>query len=185
MRGSSSIMWSSARSEARWKPRFPLPIDIRPLKSARRLRLRFDEAAGVLKLTCPLRTSRRAALAWALDQREWIDAQLARAEPARAVRGRRLHSPRGGARRGSFGRSACRATPALVSGELRCGGPEAAIARRVERFLKRRALRDPVGRRRANMPPLPVRRRARSRSATPARAGGAARRKAGSGCAGA
>ena len=45
------------------------------------MRLRFDEASGVLKLTCPWRTSRRAALSWALDQREWIEAQLARAEP--------------------------------------------------------------------------------------------------------
>ena len=55
-------MWSSARSEAQLEAALPLPIDIRPLKSARRLRLRFDEAAGVLKLTCPLRTSRRAAI---------------------------------------------------------------------------------------------------------------------------
>ena len=57
----------------------PFPIDVRRLRTARRLRLRFDEAAGTLKLTCPWRTSRRAALAWALDQREWIEAQLARA----------------------------------------------------------------------------------------------------------
>ena len=57
----------------------PAPIEIRPLRNARRLRLRFDEATGSLRLTCPWRTSRRAALAWALDQREWIDAQIARA----------------------------------------------------------------------------------------------------------
>ena len=130
-------MWSSARSEAQLEAALPLPIDIRPLKSARRLRLRFDEAAGVLKLTCPLRTSRRAAIAWALDQREWIDAQLVRAEPFEAgtcfplegVETRILWSDR------------FRREPELVAGELRCGGPEAAIARRVERFLKRRALK--------------------------------------------
>jgi predicted metal-dependent hydrolase len=46
------------------------------MRRARRLRLRFDEASGSLKLTCPWRTSRRAALAWALDQRDWIEAQL-------------------------------------------------------------------------------------------------------------
>ena len=51
------------------------------MRNARRLRLRFDEAAGVLKLTCPWRTSRKSALAWALDQRDWIDRQLANVEP--------------------------------------------------------------------------------------------------------
>ena len=74
-------MWSSARSEASLEASFPLPIEIRRLRTARRLRLRFDEVAGTLKLTCPWRTSRRAALAWALDQRDWIEAQVARAEP--------------------------------------------------------------------------------------------------------
>jgi predicted metal-dependent hydrolase len=75
-------MWSSARSEASLEAALPVPIEIRRLKNARRLRLRFDEAAGMLKLTCPWRTSRRSALAWALGQREWIDAQIARAGPA-------------------------------------------------------------------------------------------------------
>src|SRR6185503_9816111 len=79
-RGSSSSMWSSARSEAALEASLPVPIEIRPMRSARRLRLRYDEARGALKLTCPWRTSRRLALAWALDQREWIEAQLARAE---------------------------------------------------------------------------------------------------------
>ena len=73
-------MWSTARSEALIAG-LPVPIEVRPVRGARRLRLRFDEARGVLKLTCPLRTSRRAALAWALDQRDWVDAQIARALP--------------------------------------------------------------------------------------------------------
>src|SRR4029079_11664970 len=81
MRGTSNIMWSTARSEAALAAALPAPVEIRLLRSARRLRLRFDEASGTLKLTCPWRPSRRAALAWALDQREWIEAQLARAEP--------------------------------------------------------------------------------------------------------
>jgi predicted metal-dependent hydrolase len=75
-------MWSTSRSEAALEEALPAPIQIRQLKSARRLRLRFDEATGTLKLTCPWRTSRRAALVWALDQREWIAAQLARSGPA-------------------------------------------------------------------------------------------------------
>ena len=74
-------MWSTARSEAALEAALPLPIEIRPMRNARRMRLRVDDAGGMLKLTCPWRTSRRAALAWALDQRGWIDQQLARAAP--------------------------------------------------------------------------------------------------------
>jgi hypothetical protein len=131
-------MWSSARSDASLEAALAVPIEIRRLRSARRLRLRFDEAARTLKLTCPWRTSRRAALAWALDQRDWIDAQLARAEaPEPFAAGASIplegvdvriawneHWPR---------------SPRLVDGELRCGGPPAALPRRVESFLKRRA----------------------------------------------
>jgi predicted metal-dependent hydrolase len=131
-------MWSIGRSEASLEASLPVPIEVRRLRTARRLRLRFDEAAGLLKLTCPWRTSRRSALAWALDQRDWIDAQIARAEsgepfaPGAAipVEGRDLriawseHWPR---------------TPILADGELRCGGPADALPRRIESFLKRRA----------------------------------------------
>src|SRR5206468_6984598 len=78
---SSNIMSSTSRSEAALEAALAAPIDVRRVRSARRLRLRFDEANGVLKLTCPWRTSRRSALAWALDPRDWIEAQLARAEP--------------------------------------------------------------------------------------------------------
>src|SRR5690348_17387312 len=81
MLASSNIMWSNVRSEAALEGALPVPVEIRPMRNARRLRLRFDEASGTLKLTCPWRTSRKAALAWALAQREWIEAQLARSEP--------------------------------------------------------------------------------------------------------
>ena len=74
-------MWSTGRSEAALLAALPVPIEIRPVLNARRMRLRFDEGSGTLKLTCPARTSRAKALAWALDQRDWIDAQLARAVP--------------------------------------------------------------------------------------------------------
>ncbi|MFL6847877.1 MAG: M48 family metallopeptidase, partial [Sphingomicrobium sp.] len=117
----------------------PAPIEIRPIRSARRLRLRFDETRGVLKLTCPMRTSRRSALAWALDQREWIEAQLARSLPGEPfvpgatvpIDGRdlRLVWAEGEPR-----------TPRLAGGELRCGGPYSGFERRITAFLKRLAL---------------------------------------------
>src|SRR3954453_19414483 len=122
MRGSSSGMWSNGRSDVALESGLPVPIEIRPTRSARRLRLRYDDVRGVLKLTCPTRTSRRAALQWALDQRDWIDAQLARALPAEPflpgaiipVEGADvpLVWVEGGSR-----------VPALADGELRCCCP--------------------------------------------------------------
>jgi predicted metal-dependent hydrolase len=131
-------MWSNGRSEAALEAALPVPVVIRKLRSARRLRLRFDEASGALKLTCPLSTSRRSALAWALDQREWIDAQLARAGPPEPFCAGASIPVEGKDRlvvwRGNWPR-----TPSLVGGELRCGGPESALARRIELFLKSEA----------------------------------------------
>jgi predicted metal-dependent hydrolase len=131
-------MWSSDRSEASLEASLPVPVEIRRMRTARRLRLRFDEAEGRLKLTCPWRTSRRAALAWALDQRDWIDAQLARAEPAKPFAPGAL-VPLEGCDIRVVWREEWPRTPALVAGELRCGGPADALPRRIESFLKRRA----------------------------------------------
>ena len=132
-------MWSTGRSEAALEAALPVPIAIRPLKTAKRLRLRFDETTGSLKLTCPSRTSRRAALAWALDQLDWIEAQLARAEaPEPFAPGATI--PIEGEEVVIVWNPAAPRTPSLVEGELRVGGPEAGLSGRIESFLKRRAL---------------------------------------------
>ena len=131
-------MWSSARSEASLEAALPVPIEIKRLRNARRLRLRFDEAAGRLKLTCPCRTSRRSALAWALDQREWIETQIARACPAEPfVPGASI--PLEGREVRILWREEWPRTPQLVANGLQCGGPESGLGRRIEAFLKRRA----------------------------------------------
>jgi hypothetical protein len=132
-------MWSSARSEAALEAALPAPIEIKPLRSARRLRLRFDEASGVLKLTCPWRTSRRTALAWALDQRHWIEAQLARAGTPEPFADGAIIPIEG---RDTLIRwdERARRTPELAGDVLTCGGPVDGLSRRVETFLKRRAL---------------------------------------------
>ena len=140
MRGISSFMWSSARSKHLLEAELPVPIEIRPIRTARRLRLRFDEAEGVLKLTCPWRTSRRSALAWALDQKDWIDAQLMRALPPEPFEPGAMVPIEGVDVTLRWSPSAPR-TPCLASGELRCGGPEAAFPGRIERYLQRRALK--------------------------------------------
>ena len=137
-------MWSTASSEAALEASLPVAIEIRRLRSARRLRLRFDEAAGVLKLTCPWRTSRRAALAWALDQRDWIDAQLARAAPGEPFAPGATIPIEGREVRVAWSEEWPR-TPTLLDDELRCGGPVAGLPRRIESFLKHRA-RDTMSR---------------------------------------
>jgi predicted metal-dependent hydrolase len=139
MPASSNIMWSNARSEASLEAALPVPIEIRKVKSARRLRLRFDEARRTLKLTCPSRTSRRSALAWALDQRNWIEAQLARAEAPEPFEDGATIPLEGKTVRMFWDASAPR-TPVLCGDVLRVGGPASGLARRVELFLKRRAL---------------------------------------------
>ena len=131
-------MWSTGRSEA-LVAGLPVPVEVRPVRGARRLRLRFDETRGVLKLTCPLRTSRRAALAWALEQREWVDAQIARALPPEPF-GPGAMIPIEGRDRLLVWAQGTPRTPHLSDDELRCGGPLEGFARRIELFLKRLAL---------------------------------------------
>lgn len=140
-------MWSSDRSEAlpgSLEAALPVPIEVRRVRTARRLRLRFDEAAGTLKLTCPWRTSRQSALAWALGQREWIDSQLARAQPAEPF-APGASIPLEGCEVRLAWREDWPRTPVLAGQELRCGGAEAGLARRIETFLKCRA-RDTISR---------------------------------------
>jgi len=132
-------MWSSARSEALLDAGLPVPVEVRPIRGAKRLRLRYDEASGTLKLTCPMRTSRRTALAWALDQRQWIEAQLARALPAEPFEAGAVIPVEGVERLIVWSERESR-TPTLTNGELRCGGPESGLARRIEAFLKRQAI---------------------------------------------
>ena len=132
-------MWSSARSEAALEARLPLPIEIRPMRRARRMRLRVDEAGGRLTLTCPWRTSRKTALAWAVEQSEWIDAQIARAEPGLPFAPGSV-IPVEGIERQILWDPAGRRRIDLDTSALRCGGPEAGLARRIETFLKARAL---------------------------------------------
>jgi predicted metal-dependent hydrolase len=131
-------MSSTVRSEA-LDIGLPVPVEIRAMRSARRLRLRFDEASGKLKLTCPARTSRRAALAWALDQRDWVEKQLARAAPPEPFAPDAIIMLEGRDVRITWAPEFPR-LPALVGDELRCGGPLEALPRRVTAFLKSLAL---------------------------------------------
>ena len=133
-------MSSSARSkELAVHPGLPVPVEIHAVRTARRLRLRFDERRRVLKLTCPMRTSRRAALAWAAEQRAWVDTQIADVLPGEPFIPGACIPIEGRETRLVWASGEARA--ARLDGlELRCGGPEITFERRVESFLKRLAL---------------------------------------------
>lgn len=126
-------------SEAALLAQLPLPIDIVPIRRARRMRLRLDEARGRLKLTCPWRTSKKTALTWAIEQRQWIDAQLARSGDAIPFEPN-IVIPIEGEDRLILWDAALQRRPKLEASRLVCGGPELGLARRIESFLKDYAL---------------------------------------------
>jgi predicted metal-dependent hydrolase len=121
-------------------PGLAWPIELRSHPTARRLRLALDEPRGVLRLTVPRRVSRRAALDWATRQSDWVEAQLARIEPAEPlVSGARIpfdgrdillqwdeRAPR---------------TPRLDGDVLSCGGPADRFGERIARWLRDEARR--------------------------------------------
>src|SRR5579884_803603 len=129
----------TGHSEAALEAALPAPIVVRRIRSAKRLRLRFDERSRTFSLTCPWRMCRRTALAWAVDQREWIEGQLARAVPGLPfVPGSTL--PVNGQTVTVVWDPNARRKPALGAGELRVGGPLTSLPRRIETFLKAHAL---------------------------------------------
>jgi predicted metal-dependent hydrolase len=134
------IIWLTGRSEALVRhDDLPLPVEIKPVRGARRLRLRLDDKRGLLKLTGPLRMNRKAALAWAAEQRQWVEAQLAAMLPDEPfVPGAII--PLEGEDVALVWDAALPRTARLLDGRLICGGPADGFARRIETFLKRRAL---------------------------------------------
>lgn len=115
-------------------PGLPLPVAVRRLATARRLRLRIDHDRQLLRLTLPARSSARAALRWAGEQRAWVEQQLAAAPGANPFvdgatvpfRGEQLTIRwQEGARRGVR----------QVAAELQVGGPRPSLARSLERWL--------------------------------------------------
>ena len=133
-------MSSTDRSEALFRHEdLPLPVEIRGVRGARRMRLRLDEKRGLLKLTGPLRMNRKAALEWAAEQREWVDTQVgAMLPPEPFVPGAII--PLEGRDALLDWNAAASRIPTFDGDRIMCGGPQDGFARRIESFLKRRAL---------------------------------------------
>jgi predicted metal-dependent hydrolase len=135
-----TITWSSVRFKAlQTHPDLPLPVQLCPIRTARRMRLRVDERKRILKLTHPRGVRPAAALAWAASQKQWVEEQLdSILPPEPLVAGAVIpilgedveicwseHAPR---------------TPSLVDSRLVCGGAQAGLERRIQLFLKRLAV---------------------------------------------
>jgi len=118
----------------------PWPVELRTHPRARRLRLALDEPRGLLRLTVPRRVSRGAALDWARRQAAWVEAQLARIEPAEPlVAGARI--PFDGAELLLSWDERAPRTPLLTECTLSCGGPSDRFGDRIARWLRDEARR--------------------------------------------
>ena len=115
-----------------------VPLTVRVHPRARRLKLRFDDKHGGLLLTVPPRTSRRAALAWAESQRDWVAAQLTRQPAAQPLAPGALIPFDGEDVRLEWGETVGRSVR-RVGNILVSGGPREGFERRIDAWLKARA----------------------------------------------
>ena len=116
-----------------------LPIEVVRNARARRLRLSVDPASGRIKLTLPPRASLKRAMAWAEEQRGWIERQRSVLPEARPFVPGAVIPLKGDDVVIDWLPERTR-TISLVDGALVCGGPLEGLSRRIESWLKRRAL---------------------------------------------
>ena len=137
---SSNSIWSSVRSSnLASHPDLPLPVLLRAIRNARRMRLRLDENKGLLKVTHPRHVRPSAALAWAATHKAWVAEQLGKALPPEPLHPGAVIPVDGRDVQLCWSERSPR-LPRLTDGRLICGGPESAFPRRIEQFLKRLAL---------------------------------------------
>jgi predicted metal-dependent hydrolase len=114
-------------------------LDVVRHARARRMRLSVDPASGRVRLTIPPRASLKQAMAWANDHRGWIDAQRAKLPQGRPFAPGAVLPVEGEEVTVDWSPDRSR-TIMLVDGRLVCGGPIEGLSRRIESWLKRRAL---------------------------------------------
>ena len=177
MPASLSIMWSTARSEAALEAALPVPIEIRPLRGARRLRLRFDEASGALEADLPA-GGPAAGCAGVGARPARLDRGAACPRRAgRAVRARGGDSARRAGRADRVGPGRAAHAGSGRSANCACGGPRAR-PRAADRTIPQAPRADDHVARGGRFCRGGWGHGARSASAMPARAGAVVRRKA-------
>lgn len=116
-----------------------LPIEIVRHPRARRLKLSVDPASGAIRLVMPPRYAAGRALAWAEEQRGWIEAQRGKLpQPRPFVDGAVV--PLGDEHLTIEWNAAAPRTPRREGDRILCGGPVEHLPARVEAWLKRQAL---------------------------------------------
>jgi predicted metal-dependent hydrolase len=119
-------------------PGLPLPVAVRRVGNARRMRLRVDHPRQLIRLTMPARSSARAALRWAGEQRGWVEQQLAAAPAAIGLADGAI-IPFAGEQLRLRSTPEVRRTVRRIGAELLVGGPPESLPRAVERWLRERA----------------------------------------------
>src|SRR5262245_11059429 len=125
---------STSRSEPLSLAGLAWPVELRVHPRARAMRLRLDEVRQRLILSVPRHAGRKAALAWAARQGDWVDRQLARIEPAEPFRPGATIPLEGRSVRLHWHESLPR-MPQLVGDRLQCGWTLAAFAARMALVL--------------------------------------------------
>ncbi len=105
---------------------------------ARRLKLRLDPERGEIRLTCPPRASRRAAIDWAVTQRAWIERQIATHRAGEPFAHGSVVPLDGVDHRIDWQEGASRRV-VRSGGMLVVGGPSESLPARVERWLRAEA----------------------------------------------
>lgn len=113
---------------------------VRRHPKSRGLRLRVDPRDGRVLMTMPKRASLKRALAWAEEQRPWIEGELAKVPEDRPIFAGGTVPYRGAEIPIDWEETRPR-TVRWADGRLRLGGPEGALAGRVLRWLKAEAKR--------------------------------------------
>lgn len=124
----------------RRRPPDDLPLTVRRVATARRMRLAVDPRDGTVRLTLPTRTALAAGLGWVAQQRAWIDATRAALSPARPFAPGGV-IPLAGREVTIDWRADHPRAVRLADDMLRVGGPVDRVAARIERWLRAEAAR--------------------------------------------
>ena len=120
-----------------------MSVDVDVVRNARSrgMRLSVDPRSGRVRLTIPARASLRKALAWAEEQRGWIDAQTAKLPAGRPFAPGAVVPLEDDEIEIVWPALEGKRTPRLVDDKLLCGGPREGLEKRVERWFRAEALR--------------------------------------------
>lgn len=116
------------------------PLVLKISAQARVMRLRVDTRTAQVLLTVPRRVPRKRALDWAETKRAWIEAALARIEPAQPIVPGASIPYRGLTHRIDWQEGRSRAIR-LDDGMIHVGGPLDSLEARIARWLRAEALK--------------------------------------------